>query len=177
MDFDQFIETMDNNIEINKLIYTISLLRKTQEYNPAWPSHSTTKLKHLNLLESIAFLIVMGDNSDVVIVMYRQIAINLTLFYSVNRPNPNRRVHIKQIADMIRNIVPNQRVKTPAIDILCFCLESCSKKIKQRVKKLWKTFKDLMEWNLNKDSLETFVRSICSHGSGYQLALKFFILF
>lgn len=167
---------MDDNVEINELVHTISLLRRTQEYNPARLSHSATKLKHLNLLDGIALLIVMGDKSDVVAVTYRQTATNLTLFYSANRPNPNRRVHIEQIADTIRNIVPNQRVKMPATDILCFCLDPCSRKIKQRVKKLWKASKDLMKWNLNKDSLETFVRSICSPGSGYQLALKFFIL-
>lgn len=123
---------------------------------------------------------VMGEikSDDVVAVTYRQTATNLTIYYSANGPiNPNRRRdHIEEIVDMIRNIVPNQRViTTPAIDILCLCLEACPRKIKERVKKVWKTSTDLMvQWNLNKDSLEIFVQPICSPGTDYQLALKFF---
>lgn len=165
---------MDDGVEISELVYTISLLRRTQEYNPAKPSHSATKLKHLRLLDGIALLMVMGDKSDVVAVAYQQTATNLTIYYSANRPNPNRSDHIKLIADTIRNIVPNQKVTAPATRILCLCLEGCSRKIKQWVKKLSKESTDLMQWNQNEHSLETFVRSICSPGTAYQQALEFF---
>ena len=56
---------MDDGIEIGELVHTISLLRRTQEYTPARPPHSLTELKHLSLLDEIALLMAMGNNSDV----------------------------------------------------------------------------------------------------------------
>ena len=110
-------------------MHTISLLRRTQEYTPARPRHSLTKLKQLSLLDGIALLIVIGDSSDVVAVTYRQTASNLTIYYSANRPNLNRRGHIEEIAGLIRNIVPKQQPKWPALAILLSCLKPCSRKI------------------------------------------------
>lgn len=84
---------------------------------------------------------VMGDKSEVVVVTYRQTATSLTIYnYSTNRPNPNKRDHNEEIVDTVRNVVLNQRgITMPAIDILCLCLEACSRKIKERA---WKASKD-----------------------------------
>lgn len=167
---------MDDGIEISELVHTISLLRRTQEYAPAPPPHSPIELKHLSVLDGIALLMVMGDKSDVVAVTYRQTPADLTIYYSANRPNPNRRDHIEEIADTIRNIVPNQRVKMPVTDILLSCLEACSRKIKQRVRKLWKASTDLVYWDMHKENLEKFVQSICRPGADYPQAILFFKL-
>lgn len=45
---------------------------------------------------------------------YWQIAANLTIYCLANRHNPNRRDHIDEIADTIRNIVSSQRAIAPA---------------------------------------------------------------
>ena len=81
---------------------------------------------------------VIGDSSDVVAVTYQQTASDLTIYYSANRPNPNRRGHIEEIAGTIRSIDPNQTVEEPALKILFLCLKTCSRKFKQRVRKLHK---------------------------------------
>lgn len=73
---------------------------------------------------------VTRDKSDVVAIMYRQTAADLTIYYFVNRSNPSRRHHIEEVVKTIRSIVPNQKVKMPAMVILFLCLEACSRKIK-----------------------------------------------
>lgn len=158
---------MDNSIEISELVHTISLLRRTQEYTPAPPSNFHTEHKKLSVLDGIALPMVMGGKSDVVAVTYRQTAANLTIYYSANRPDPNRRDHIKEIADTISNIVPNQSLKTPVTAILLSCLEACSRKIKQRVRKVLKASTELLYWNMHQENLEKFVQSICHPGANY----------
>lgn len=118
----------------------------------------------------------MGDKSDVAAVTYRKSAADLTVYYSANRPNPNRRDHIESIANTIGSIVPNQRVKTPAIQILLSCLERRSRKIKQRFRKFWKASTDLVYWDMHRGNLEEFVQSICRPGADYSQALLFFKL-
>lgn len=167
---------MENGIEIGELVHTISLLRRTQEYTPAPPPHSPTERKHLSLLDGIALLLVMGEKSDVVAVTYQQTATDITIYYSANCHDPNRQDHINEIANKISNIVPNQKVSMVITAILLICLENCSRKIKQRVRKLWRAFTELASWTMPQGNMDEFVRSICSPGADYPQALSFFKL-
>lgn len=164
---------IDDGTEISELVYTISLLKRTQKYIPAPSYHPPTELKQLSLLYGIALLMVMGDKSDVVAVTCRQTAANLTIYYSANRPNPRRQDHIEEIMNTIRDIAPHQNVQTPVMDILLSCLEACSRKIKQRIRKLWKASTDLIHGDLLQENLEAFVQSICRPGANYSHVLLF----
>lgn len=167
---------MNNGIEIGELVHTISLLRRTQEYTPAPPSCSSTERKHLSLLDGIALLLVMGEKSDVVAVTYRQTTTDIIIFYSANCHDPNRRDHINEIANKIRNIVPNQKLSSVIGAILLICLKNCSRKIKQRVRKLWKAFTELASWAMPEGNMDEFVLSICGPCADYPQALSFFKL-
>lgn len=138
---------MDDGVEISEIVHTIS--RSPIRTGPIYPA-------------------------ELVAVTYRQTTSNLTLYYSANCPNPNRRGHIEEIADTICGIVPNQRVKTPTITILSSCLEACSRKIKQRIRKLCKAYTDVVYWDMHKDNLENSVQSICRPGADNQKAHLFF---
>lgn len=167
---------MENDIEIGELVHTISLLRRTQEYTPAPPPHSPTERKHLSLLDGIALLLVMGEKSDVVAVTYRQTTTDITIYYSANCHDPKRRDHINEIANKIREIVLNQKVSVMITAILLICLENCSRKIKQRVKKLWRAFTELASWTMSQGNMEEFVQFICGPGADYPKILGFFKL-
>ena len=60
--------------------------------------------------------------------------------------------------------------------ILLICLENCSRKIKQRVRKLWKAFTELASWMIPHENMDEFVLSICSPSADFPQALSFFKL-
>ena len=70
----------------------------------------------------------------------------------------------------------NQKLERPATAVLFSCLETGSKKIKQRVRKLCKASTVLAYWDMHKDDLDKFVQSILSPGADYEQALLFFKL-
>jgi hypothetical protein len=149
-----------------------------REYNP--PSHprpedNSPQLKHLQLLDLLALLLVTDSQGDVAATMLvARSKGTYDFYYAKNRPCfDSEKVYINALLATLSN--ENIDFKEKTIQLMALVVKNCSKKIMHRVKKIVRRVKEIHPDFFNSPGVPDSASVLCSEQAAKELGVEKFL--